>query len=593
MLQTPTAMAQTSAQKYFMMSQSFWNETTDTKEEVRECRVEEHEDDDIHWSLDETEYLDDVPSFSHEHTVGLFNIGHVQHGLHQYEQALHCTIEALQFYRGDDTQYLASLFFNVGLLESLLVSAGKTAYFNHLVSTETALQQSLKILMRNAPTILKPSGCDARLFENTIHRNLLIGQTVWLLDEAQRNYPEEAEAGGSMRLLQNVLSAWCYSSYQPHSATFQSLQSLGTLYMKKGDLNYACCFLLEALRMGQPEHYPCYWGEGRSSIVTDDTTILELWAQLGECHQLAGRNVEALSCFKKAIVILKQSSDSLVSKSSDEQAIFASVLFNIGLVHASSHKKTPRQRQKALHSFALCLDVRRASLGHDHPAVAHVLYSMAMIMKDDGQVHSAVQLLRESVVIRCKAPIPDFFAVAPSLLAMATIHEERGEYLEALLMYQELLALLQASSIIQPNTTSTALFFDISSRMATTTTTPTAPPILSEEDVWIRLGHVQQTLGQMDGAKESYEQATRILRCQLQTEEEEAATNNCQCMPLSRRYSQQRSAMIEVLRDLGYVQLDRADRTSANAYFEELSSMSNEALPWSDFNRSFSSAAAA
>jgi tetratricopeptide (TPR) repeat protein len=590
MLQTPTTMAQTRHQNYFGMSQSFGNVTTKAKKEIGECRVEEHEDDDMHWSLDETENLDDAPYFSEEHSMGLFNIGHVHHGLHQYEQALHCTMAALQFYTGDDTQYLASLFFNVGLLESLLVSAEKTAYIYHLVSTESALQQSLKILMRNAATILKPSGCDARLFENTIHRNLLIGQTVWLLDEAQRNSPEKSEAGGSMRLLQNVLSAWCYPSYQPHSATFQSLQSLGTLYMKKGYLNYACCFLLEALRMVQPDHYPCGWGEGRPSIVTDDTTILELWAQLGECHQLAGRNVEALSCFKQAIVILKQFSDSLVSKSFDEQAIFASVLFNIGLVHASSHKKTPRQRQKALHSFALCLDVRRASLGHDHPAVAHVLYNMAMIMKEDGQVHSAFRFFKESVVIRCKGPTPDFSAVGPSLLAMATIHEERGEYLEALLMYQELLALLQASSISQPNTTSTTLFADTlnSSRVATT------PPILSEEDILIRLGHVQQALGQMDGAKESYEQATRILRCQLQTEEgDEADTNNGQCITRSRRYSQQRSIMIEVLRDLGYVQLDRADRASAYAYFEELSSLSNEALPWSDFNRSFSSAAAA
>jgi tetratricopeptide (TPR) repeat protein len=596
MLETPNAMAQTSLQNYFGMSQSFGNVATNSKEEVGECRVEEHEDDDMHWSLDETEDLDDVPSFSDDHSVGLSNNGRVHHGLQQYEQALHCTMEALQFYWGDDTQYLASLFFNVGLLESLVVSTGKTANTFNLVPTESALQQSLKILMRNAGTIMKPSKCNAWLSENTIHRNLLIGQTVWLLEEAQRNHSEEVE-GESMGLLQNVLSAWCYPSYQPHSATFQSLQSLSTLYMKKGDVNFACCFLLEALRMRQPDQYCCCWGEERSSSVTDDTTSLELWAQLGECHQLAGRNVEALSCFKQALVILKQSSDSLlVSKSSDKQAIVASVLFNIGLVHASSDKKTSRQRQKALHSFAVCLDVRRASLGHNHPTVATVLYNMAMIMKEDGQVHNAVQLLQESLAIRRKWPKLDCSVVAPSLLAMATIHEERGENLQALLMYQELLALLQASSIIEANTTSLALFGETlhGVSMATRTMTTTTPPILSEEDVWIRLGRVQHALGRMDGAKECYEKATHILRCQLQTEEEEEAdTSNDHSMPLSRRHLQQRSAMIEVLRDLGYMQLDRADRKSAYAYFEELSSLSNEALPWSDFNRSFSSAAAA
>lgn len=340
--------------------------------------------------------------------------------------------------------------------------------------------------------------------------------------------------------------------------------------------------------MGQPDQHSCF-GEGGSSIITDDATILELWAQLGECHQSAGRSVEALSCFKRALVILKQSSESLMSKSSDKQAIVASVLFNIGLVHASSDKKTTRQRQKALHSFAVCLDVRRASLGNDHPAVAHVLYNMAMIMKEDGQVHNAVPLLQESLVIRRTGPTPDFSTLAPLLLAMATIHEERGEYLEALFMYQELLA-LQGSSSIKSTTTAATLH---NSRMIATTT-----PILSEQDVWIRLGHVQQALGHMDGAKESYEQATMILRRQQQTEEEEeeegAVTINGQSMPRSRRHSQQQSAMIGVLRDLGYVQLDRADRKSAYAYFDEASSLSNEAsLPWSDFNRSFSSAAAA
>ena len=272
------------------------------------------------------------------------------------------------------------------------------------------------------------------------------------------------------------------------AATFETLRQLGNMHMVKGDFARATSFLLEATSIH---------AESGESLNIGDIKILQIWAQLGKCQLSAGQTVEAMHCFQRALCLFKKDTlyDKTVSpEASKAQAIMGSVLYNIGIIHASSEWNTHRQRAKALRSFTVCLDMRRISLGDDHPAVAHVHYNIALLLKDEEKLDQAMNHLKSSVSILRQAHGPHSAKLVPSLLLLATIHEQCSHYIRAVHLYQEVLWCLQ--SHMSPT--------DVESSLAES--------LISVEDVWIRLGRAQQTLGQLDSAMASYDRAVTLLQ---------------------------------------------------------------------------------
>ena len=336
-------------------------------------------------------------------------------------------------------------------------------------------------------------------------------------------------------------------------ATFETLRQLGNMHMMKRDFVRACSFFSEATRIHE---------ESAGTMKLGSFEILQVWAQLGKCQLSIGQTVDAMLCFQRVLSLYKTAGGATLSpKMSRAQAVMGSVLYYIGVIHASSERSTHRKREKALRSFSACLDLIRISLGDDHPAVAHVLYNIAVLLKDEGQLDQAANHLENSLCILRQTHGPCHKKLVPSLLLMASIYEQRGQGIQSLSVYQEVLWCLQSHT--SPNEVDSSC----------------GESRISVEDVWIRMGGVQQTLGHLDSAMVSYERAVALLRRHGDAE----------------LFSNTRHRRVSgILTDMGYIELDRANRSAANAYFLAASSISEgRSLPESDFNVAFSTAAAA
>jgi Tetratricopeptide repeat len=133
--------------------------------------------------------------------------------------------------------------------------------------------------------------------------------------------------------------------------------------------------------------------EYRNTGALHDTELFEMSSKIGKSLLALGHCDDALMYFRQALHFKNKTID---LEPPGVQAVFAEILFDVGVIH--SHPLS-YNRIKALQAFTLCLDVRFTCFGSDHPAVASVLYNLAIINIALGEEWTAVEQLLEALSI--------------------------------------------------------------------------------------------------------------------------------------------------------------------------------------------------
>lgn len=442
-------------------------------------------------------------------TTLMRNIAHIHYVQGMYEDSLHFSMEALQVGDLPEDELTASLWFNIGNLLWLMDKGFEEA--------ECALSRSLQILDAiRAERNWTPCKLD---------RDIVSTQTLLLLVQGKNGLPisKRTEAMSLLRLLNSQRGRLGYEN----ETVAKTLCALGTLFMRYREPTIATRFLMESMRVQ----------ESIPKEISDNDKLMTL-TQLGQSLQATGHDVDAMGCFREA---LRLKGKSIVDETAQVKAIFATVLYNIGMIQSShGDRADPQRRVRALHSFRLCLDLRRRALGNEHPAVASALHNIGILLLEDGQVTKSLDCFQESLQIRRKAHGPRHHEVASSLRHIGRIHQDRGEYQEALRLHQEALVILRQH----------------------VPTTATVAPSEHLVEVLMGLGHAHYAAGNMDQALKAYEDAANLLR-QSQQNGHRTATQH----------------IVRVLNIMGNLSLEMADTAAADGFFAEAAKLSGRPAP--------------
>ena len=525
----------------------------------------------------------------------LRNLAHVHFARGQHESSLQYSMEALRVLQPQQQQQeregmdddgfdedledeaeedsdakdelLASLWCNIGHLLWLLQKG--------LAEAESALGRALELLTAlrqrrrksengnnsNAawnPSLAMPSPLD---------RDIVSAQTLLLLvqhrqhkgtttttascpsqqqqQQHQQQQQQQRHNDELTSLLQLLLSQRHQLGFL-HKAVAETLGALGTVLLRMQRPGEALWFLLEARRVHECNP------TAASTSLTPDPFLVTL-TQLGQALQGLGHMSEAMSCFREA---LNRKGQNILDESPQTQALFATVLYNIGMIQSKNHNSTtngdPQRRVRALHSFRLCLDLRRRALDPHHPSVASVLHNMAVLCLEDRRVAESLEFFQESLAIRRQSAGPR--EVASSLRHMGRLHQDRGDYTAALRLQQEALSLLlPASASIAPSES-------VSSRA----------DLQQLIEVFMGLGHAHQSLGHPETALQQFRHAGDLLRRQMSL----TTTTTSSSSTASSSTHQAQHQLIKVLHLLGNLSLDMTDLSAAERYFAEASKLS-------------------
>ena len=440
--------------------------------------------------------IDDVSQQSL--AIILRNMAHIYFVKEKHAEALYFSREAIDSNTRDDDAFSASLWFNVGFLIWQVEKSSEEA--------ECALSQSLHILTRLRTECIPPA-------PTQVDRDIVSVQALLLLIREQREGHARENAVSLLRMLMAKRASFGYE----HESVSSTLCALGNLYMKQRNFASAMCFLFEALRLQQ-------------HLNLSETDKLRTLTQLGQCLQPLGRDVEAMSCFREA---LRLKGKTILSEGPQIQAVFATALYNIGMIQSCQGDRNDQQRRmRALHSFKLCLDLRRKALGPENPAVASALHNIGILLLEDGRVAKSMECFQESLQIRRKAYGSLHHEVASSLRHIGKINHDRGEWHESLRLHLEALWILRQSSR------------DSSEHLV---------------EVLMGLGQAQHSNGLMDQALKSYEEASKLLRRRRDRGHRNATQH-----------------MVRVLNIMGGLALDMVDTDSANNFYAEAAKLSGQ-----------------
>lgn len=428
----------------------------------------------------------------------LNNIGQVTFAQGELEESLQYVVEAIQIRGSTQDHFSASLWCNIGLLSWRLD--------HDLDEAERALTRSLQILMQ-----LQGDCTPCKQAEDC--RDIVTVQNLLLLVQAQR-CSSPSDDSSLLLILFNQRSSLGYEN----KCVANTLCSLGTNYWKRGRLKIAYRFLSEALRV-------------QNQSGASERSILTTLSQLGQVLHEAGYDVEAMTCFRKALHITGTSSK---TESEQMKTVCATILYNIGMIQSSHSDVCDRERRKrALHSFRLCLDLRRDVFGVNHPAVASALHNIGILVLEDGQFSESLNCFQESLRVRKYVLGPDHYEVASSLRHIGKLFHDRGDFLLATNLYSEALSILRKSPV------------DDTQNLV---------------EVLLGLGQTQQLRGLLDEALQSYNEAVTLLRGNRK----------------ENRYNCPNKAIIQVLTVMGNIYIDMSDLDSANTFFAEAAHLSGE-----------------
>lgn len=417
----------------------------------------------------------------------------------QISQATKLSKGAIDANGGVDEHLAASLWFNLGFLEFEAENSYEEA--------EWALGRSLQLLtgLRSDSIPFSPT---------TVDRDIVSAEVLLLLIRSRSQTRARGDAMSLIRLLMTQRATFGYE----HESIYKTLSSLGSVYAKQRNYGTAINFLLEALRL---QHQLGLLGGAKLTTLT----------QMGQCLNALGRELEGMSCFREG---LRLHTKTIMNEPPAIQEVFATALYNIGMIQSNQgDRNDQRRRMRALHSFKLCLDLRRKVLGEESPAVASVLYNIGILVLEDGQVTKAMGYFLESLHIRRKAFGPRHPEVASSLCRIANIHYDRGDIHVALKLNLRALSILRHSNEYFPDSL-----------------------LLS---VLTGVGDAHQSSGLIDQAMKSYEEAHKLLR----RIKEKGGKNVTQ-------------HMIRVLNIMGDLSLDVANIEAANRFFAEAARLSGQ-----------------
>jgi hypothetical protein len=119
--------------------------------------------------------------------------------------------------------------------------------------------------------------------------------------------------------------------------------------------------------------------------------------------RLTGQQLHAAGCIDEALLYfgyaLRLKRKTLPIEDHSVQAAFSDILFDIGIIQAEQGGDDDYHYLKSMDAFRICLDVRQHCFGSDHPAVASVMYHLAMSYAALDEKQTAMELLMESLAI--------------------------------------------------------------------------------------------------------------------------------------------------------------------------------------------------
>ena len=428
----------------------------------------------------------------------LRNTAHIYYVKGMYVEALAFSKDAVAFNTTDNDEFSASLWFNLGLLTWQVEKS--------MGQADSALTRCLEILTTLRTQCVPPT-------PTVVDRDIVSVQALLLLIQEQC---EGRMRVNNVSLLRMLMAKRASLGYE-HESVSNTLCALGSLYMKQRKYESAADFLREAFRL-------------QKKLNLSETNIFRTLTQLGQCLHPLGQNIEAMSCFREA---LRLKGKTIMHEKAQVQAVFATALYNIGMIQSCQSNRSDQQRRmRALHSFKLCLDLRRKALGPQDPAVASALHNIGILLLEDKQVTKSMQCFQESLLIRRKAFGSRHRDVASSLRHIGKISHDRGEYHESLRLHLEALWILRMS----PRDSSEYII-----------------------EVLMGLGQAQHINGLLDQALKSYEEALYLIR-QRGDKGHRNATRQ----------------LVRVLNIMGGLALDMVDSDSANKFFSEAAKFSGQ-----------------
>lgn len=274
----------------------------------------------------------------------LSNMGHIYFRLGDLGNALNYSIKACQSHDGTEDEFRASLLFNLGRLLFILDRTSAEA--------EHALSCSLRII--------------TNVQSESRERDIVMVQTLLLIIQEERERESDANAITLLRALVRQRSEFGNKS---HSVA-ETLCQLGEIYARRNQHDHAVMFLAEALRV-------------QRQLGAHDIELLLTLSQLGQSLHTCGQHADAMISFREA---LQLKGSTIYQESPGVQVIFATILYNIGMIQSVHRYHEDRtRRRRALQSFRICLDLRTKALGRMHPDVASVLHNIGFLLLQDGQ----------------------------------------------------------------------------------------------------------------------------------------------------------------------------------------------------------------
>jgi eukaryotic-like serine/threonine-protein kinase len=116
----------------------------------------------------------------------------------------------------------------------------------------------------------------------------------------------------------------------------------------------------------------------------------------------------------------------------------AALTVNVGSVH-----ETRGEYDAALTDYRRALEIREATFGSEHPAVAQSLDSLGGVHRLRGEYDDAIASYRRALEVREAVFGPGHPAIGRTLSGLATVHYDRGEYGDAIATMERSLAILE------------------------------------------------------------------------------------------------------------------------------------------------------
>lgn len=434
----------------------------------------------------------------------LSNMAHVHFRLGDLETALDLSFEALNTHDGTEDDFRAELLFNIGRLLFVLDRNSTEA--------EHALSCALHII--------------SSIQSESQERDIVTVQTLLLLIQEQKDRESDAFAIALLRaLVQQRAETAC-----ENDSVAQTLFQLGEIYMKRGSFKQATMFLSEALHV-------------QRQLGVQGVELLITLSQLGQCLHADGEHAEAMLCFREA---LRVKGSTIYQDSPRVQAIFATVLYNVGMLQSVHGDRDDDLRNKrALQSFRICLDLRTKALGRMHPDVASVLHNIGYLLLQEGQPLKSLQVFQESLEIRLNTLGPNHQEVASSLRHIGRVYQDRGDFDKALRVHVRAYRIITKKQNEQQQQQQ-----DESCNSGELV------------EVLMGLGQAQQSMGQLEEAFSSYQQAVQHLG-------RDSNKNNAAV----------RRHIAQVLNVMANLSLDMSNISAANAFLAEAASLIEMDMP--------------